>query len=754
MVLFVINHRMAESNELKSDLSTATCKICNELYTHPLVLPCLHAFCKQCLLKTVEDSKLVCPSCNEPHQVDIKSLPKDLWLVRKVKEVEIVKKMSESERKCDKCIPNLSEISAVAFCFECHDLLCKACKSYHMRAKETVDHKLIELSKDAEAELKKEMKDSILPMKNKALNCPEHTEEDLSFYCTSCEVLACRDCLLISHRADSHKCVSATNESIDKSSQFQAGLQDCSSVITSLSYTIKTTEKVIQSIESREKGVEKEINDTFTMLKKELAKRRDSLLAENAKIAKSKKAVVNMQLESFKKQRNETLHGREYAKNACATYQARELLSIKKVTDSRLKHCKAEYDNLPHDLIESEFVRCTLVPKPLVDKISHFGTLSTVDPAQCAIVSGLALPLATMNKERKLKLVIKDSSRGLVDGKYTPVKVQVVSPSAKYVDVNLLHEQNTSSTISFTPTTAGPHSLSVKVRGEEIQGSPHTIWVRTERDLSTLNTTASHFNGVQGTHGVAVHSNGEVFATSFNGGYVQLFTNDGKTKQRIGEAGSGDGQFNCPWGIALVKDVLYVTDYNNHRIQKFTTTGKYIDKFGENGSGHGQFNHPAGIAYNGKDQLLVADYTNQRIQILNLDGTYITSIKFNGNAFDVAIDNDGNIHVPIYNQHVIQVYTPDGKTMIDEYIDPGTCKCCQNHTGIAIDENGYRYILSYTNNAIHTGRSAPQYSLQIIDPAGKRVKSIPCSTGHGIAIDTEGSVYIAEHNNSRVLKLK
>ena len=74
---------------------------------------------------------------------------------------------------------------------------------------------------------------------------------------------------------------------------------------------------------------------------------------------------------------------------------------------------------------------------------------------------------------------------------------------------------------------------------------------------------------------MAVHHNGDVFASS-SSGYIQVFNSDGSQKLQIGSPGSGDGQFNGPYGLTIVGEVLYVADYRNYRVQKFTLTGEYI----------------------------------------------------------------------------------------------------------------------------------------------------------------------------------
>ncbi len=53
---------------------------------------------------------------------------------------------------------------------------------------------------------------------------------------------------------------------------------------------------------------------------------------------------------------------------------------------------------------------------------------------------------------------------------------------------------------------------------------------------------------------------------------------------------------------------------NNGRIQKFNSTGTFLTKWGSSGSGDGEFNSPYGVAVDPAGNVYVADTDNDRIQ--------------------------------------------------------------------------------------------------------------------------------------------
>ncbi|GIT01703.1 MAG: hypothetical protein CM1200mP27_03280 [Chloroflexota bacterium] len=55
-----------------------------------------------------------------------------------------------------------------------------------------------------------------------------------------------------------------------------------------------------------------------------------------------------------------------------------------------------------------------------------------------------------------------------------------------------------------------------------------------------------------------------------------------------GASGTGDGEFNTPYGIGVASDgSVYIADNYNYRIQKFTSDGVFVSKWGTQGAGDG-----------------------------------------------------------------------------------------------------------------------------------------------------------------------
>ena len=89
------------------------------------------------------------------------------------------------------------------------------------------------------------------------------------------------------------------------------------------------------------------------------------------------------------------------------------------------------------------------------------------------------------------------------------------------------------------------------------------------------------------------------------------------------------GEFEEPVGVAIAPDTAfsgerraYVVDTWNQRIQVFDASGTFLFKFGSLGSGDGQFDSPWGVAVDASGKIYVTDVFNRRIQVFDASGDF------------------------------------------------------------------------------------------------------------------------------------
>jgi DNA-binding beta-propeller fold protein YncE len=175
--------------------------------------------------------------------------------------------------------------------------------------------------------------------------------------------------------------------------------------------------------------------------------------------------------------------------------------------------------------------------------------------------------------------------------------------------------------------------------------------------------------------GVAVDNTGNVvYVADTNNNRIQkLDVASGvwsEWKKDGGGAGSGLGEFNGPSGVEVDHEGnLYVADTGNHRIQKLDIASGVWSEWKKNGggagSGLGEFNEPYNVAIDSNGNIYVADSNNERIQKLDVASGVWSEWKKNGGGagsglgefnspLGVVVDSNGIVYVSEFSNHRIQ----------------------------------------------------------------------------------------------------
>ena len=292
--------------------------------------------------------------------------------------------------------------------------------------------------------------------------------------------------------------------------------------------------------------------------------------------------------------------------------------------------------------------------------------------------------------------------------------------------------------------------------------------------------TAARFLG---PYGIAVDRSGNVYVTDLGANTIRKIAPNGTVTTLAGTAGvsgSADGtgaaaQFILPGGVAVDGDgIVYVIDGDRlSRVRKITPDGVVTTiagglSFGSaDGTGAAaQFEYAGGIAADSSGNLFVADYGNATVRKVTSSGVVTTfagtagvhgsvdgtgpSAQFNGLISGIAVDGANNVYVmDLGTDSIIRVrkITSAGVVTTLPNISLGDW--------VAADATGNLYVTnqSEVQKITPSGTQTTIAGTGIIGSADGPGLDAQFNDPNGIAIDSQGNVYVADLLNHEIRKI-
>jgi streptogramin lyase len=329
----------------------------------------------------------------------------------------------------------------------------------------------------------------------------------------------------------------------------------------------------------------------------------------------------------------------------------------------------------------------------------------------------------------------------------------------------------------------GPSGVAVDTNGNVYVGDQFNCTIRKVTpagEVTTLAGLTGSSGSADGTGsdarfnapwGVAVDSAGNVYVADFDNNTIRKVTPAGVVTTLAGLAGSSgsadgtgsDARFNRPLHVAVDSTGnVYVADHRNNTIRKVTPARKVTTL----ASG---FNGPSGVAVDTNGNVYVADEGNNRIGKVTPAGVVTTLASGFNSPVDVTVDDAGNVYVADLGNYTIRKVTPAGvvTTLAGRVGSSGSADGTGsaarfNSLGaVAVDSAGNVYVADIGNNTI-----------QKVTPIGTNwvVTTLAGLAGNyggadqtgvdarfrgpaGVAVDTNGNVYVADQVNATIRKV-
>ena len=559
--------------------------------------------------------------------------------------------------------------------------------------------------------------------------CPEHNKA-LDIFCNKCEVVICHHCSLRGHRDHGYDLIADAwtrqfGEVCEKLIPLQMQAHYLGEACTALH---EFDDKLVES----EKAVKHQINQAADSLIAAVEESRHELIQKTTEATQRKRSVVSLQKEKAIDVLAQLLNCKSSVEHLLGHGSQFSVLARKAEVVQQLSF----YDSLDLQAFEPSEVN-DIVFHPFSDEepFQGLGSLTSTHLGDTCSITGEGISVAYLNKSASFEVVL---ARKEEDSPMNPILESLVSCEAMAEDgeIKCAVSQSCSNTFSvrYTPKVRGSLHLIVKVGGEEVAGSPFDVQVLPSLELLHV------IGNLKKPQGLAANELGQLAVVEKGRDCVTLFNKKGIAFSKC--------KVFDPTDVTFSPDHHVLVTSAAGKVYKYSTDGKLIAEVG-NGLKFTNipeplaFHIPSGLAMSTNGKVYIAECSSHSLQVINLDFAYCQHITgFGGN--DVALDSMGNILVADCIKGCINKLSPSGvlQASFGSLIPPFS---------IALDKSDVVYVAERKKHCV-TVFDPNGHCLTRFGSKGSGPEQF--NSPSGIFIDQQGTVYVSDSGNNRVLIFK
>ena len=710
-----------------------TSSICQEHYTDPKILPCLHYYCKQCVirlaLRTGTGKPFSCPECRCEATLPEGGVDelKTAFFVNRLKTTvsTIERTHGKVEVKCELCEGSSS--SAKAFCRQCARFICQECVNLHRRITTFKSHEVASLD-----DLKHGRAQPIPVKEPPTKKCLDH-EEPLTIYCYDCDGLVCLGCTVKDHREHNFE---FTKKSVpDEKRKLQLDIKPLKDLHVKLTNAVENIQTAKQEVESQNDSTVNIIKTSFKELRDIIDKREKELVEEAGLIVQEKVDKLSVQEKTLSLASAEVQSVLDYTERCVRYCTDNEVMSMhaemRKTIEHKIEeHSKSWRSLEPVEEADMEVeVRCAEALQQLCQTQAVIRKLP-IDPAKCTVhleetaevgknFKGTLITRLSNSKQAKRNCKVSCQMTSLYNGVITDCNVDG-GGSGRY-------------SIRYTPTVRGRHELFVLIDGQHVAGSPFPVFVSIHP--TQLVKPVKVWSGVSRPNGITENSRGDLLITEQSGSIIKFDIN-GKREKLVTQ--NKVKEIHC---IAVDdKDNIYCIDGDSNKILT-------CDKNGTNVRVH-QVELERGVGRRAlcivKNNLLMSERGfDGAIMVYDRELNYVRCIQHKDMRAieDISADVHGNIYVTDTTNSRIQVFSAGGVFLRsfgnNKLIDPwGVCVSAQ-----------YVYVCEAINSCVSVFTTAGVYVTSFGQYGSKEGEFW---APNYLYFNKNGFLYVCDFGNNRI----
>ena len=720
-----------------------TCGICQEHYTDPKILPCLHYYCKQCVLRlalrTDTGKPFSCPECRCEATLPEGGVDelKTAFFVNRLKTTvsNIERTHGKVEVKCELC--EGSSGNAEALCRQCGRFICQECVNLHKRIATFKSHEVASLN-----DLKHGRAQPIPVKEPPTKKCLDH-EEPLTVYCYDCDILICRDCTVKDHRE--HNFEFTKKAAPDEKRKLLVEIKPLKDLHVKLTNAVGHVQTTKLEVETPKNSMANIIKSSFKELHNILDKREKELVEEAGSIVQEKVDKLSVQEETLSLASAEVQSVVDYTEQCVRYCTDNEVMSMHAEMRKTIEHKTEEHSKSGRSLEPVEEVdvglevRCAEALQQLCQTQAIIIKL-LIDPAKSTVHLE---ETAEVGKIFKGTLITRLSNSKQTKS-YCKVSCQMTS-LYNGVITDCIIDGDGSGRYSFqcTPAVRGRHELTVLMDGQNVAGNPFPVFVSIHP--THLGKPVKVWSGISGPDDITKNSRGDLLAIERSRSIIKFDVN-GKREKLVTQ-----NELKALRGIAVDdEDNIYCIDENSNKILTCDKNGRNVRVHQvklEKGTGR----RTLSIV---KNNLLISERGfDGAIMVYNRELNYVRCIQHKGMGavWSISADDCGNIYVTDRTNFCIQVFSASGVFLRsfgnDKLSAPwGVCVSGQYVSGQYVSGQ-YVYVSDLDKHCVLVFTTAGVHVTSLGQLGSKEEDfRVPCY----LYIDKNGFLYVCDWGNNRI----
>lgn len=581
--------------------------------------------------------------------------------------------------------------------------------------------------------------------------CTRHKSELLKFFCRTCSVPVCKDCIVCDHPSGIHECEhvsDATPKQIENLLQIVAEVRGKAVDMRAI---IKNAEHSVARIQVQYNKAQNEINETYQFYRSMLDERKQELLKELENFYNAKNMSQSVLLTKSQDHVDKVLQSCEFVERLTKHAGLAETIMLRKLMENKLQSFLSFIQELQTSF-ELDFVsNYQAIQVGVRNTFGYIRSSPEIPSKQPPIARPTTLSNVMTNGSSPSSSTgsLNAQQSQLVNGSH-PVTTNPIAIERPYSNgpssIGAQSQQSLTSSFDsniITKRFNGANSLGPFVSEVNLQVNPYEKWSNGGSDNIFNNLSDQYTIPIpSGQSDNIIDLTSKLMSTNIFPPKSQIKRQKMIYHCKFGEFGVMEGQFTEPSGVAVnAQNDIIVADTNNHRIQIFDKEGRFKFQFGECGKRDGQLLYPNRVAVvrTSGDIIVTERSPTHQIQIYNQYGQFVR--KFGANILQhprgVTVDNKGRIIVVECKVMRVIIFDQTGN-VLQKF---GCSKHLEFPNGVVVNDKQEIFI---SDNRAHCVKVFSYEGVYLRQIGGEGITNYPI----GVGINAAGEILIADNHNN------